>query len=164
MSATFWFLAPLKGWYLFVIGLYTSFSPFLDCPNFLSYYSVIPVVMTQSCWASLGLPFILAPSGLTWPLVFILMGSCVPLVFLLDILSPFASSSLLLTLHFRGLLQTSLGFLGPITSFSSLGFMSLPLTPYFLCLRYFWACSGPFSLFYIIYYPWVCYFSLYKLL
>ena len=32
---------------------------------------------------------------------------------------------------------TSLGFLGPITSFSSLGFMGLPLIPYFLCLHYF---------------------------
>ena len=32
---------------------------------------------------------------------------------------------------------TLLGFPGPITSFSSLGFMGLPLTPYFLCLHYF---------------------------
>ena len=45
--------------------------------------------------------------------------------------------SLLLTLHPHGLLLTSLGFLGPITSFSSLGFMGLSLTPYFLCLHYF---------------------------
>ena len=57
-----------------------------------------------------------------------------------------ASSSILLTLHSHGLLLTSLGFPSPITSFSSLGFMSLPLTPYFLCLHYFWACSGQFSL------------------
>ena len=47
-----------------------------------------------------------------------------------------ASLSLLLTLHSHGLLLTSLGFLGPITSFSSLGFMGLSLTPYFLCLHY----------------------------
>ena len=92
--ATFWFPAPLRGWYLFVTELYTSFGPFLDCPHFLPYYSVIPAAMTQSCWASLGPPFILSPSGLTWPLVFILMGSCVPLVFLLDILGPFASFGL----------------------------------------------------------------------
>ena len=58
-----------------------------------------------------------------------------------------ASSSLLLTLHSHELLLTSLEFLGPITSFSSLGFMGLPLTPYFLCMHYFWACSGSFSLF-----------------
>ena len=161
MWAAFWFLAPFRGWYLFVIGLYTSFGPFLDGPNFLSYYSA---VMTQSCWASLGLPFTLSPSGLIWPLVFLLMGSCVPFVFSLRhpwlICFIWASSSLLLTLHSYRLLLTSLGFPDPITSFSSLGFMSFPLTPYFLCLHYFWACSGPFSLFYIIYCQWVCYFSL----
>ena len=94
MWAAFWFSAPLKSWYLFVIGLYTSFDPFLHFPHFLPYYSVIPTVMTQSCWASLGLPFILSPSGLTWPLVFLLMGSCVPFVFLLGILGPFASFGL----------------------------------------------------------------------
>ena len=48
-----------------------------------------------------------------------------------------ASLALLLTLHSHGLLLTSLGFPGPITLFSSLGFMGLPLTPYFLCLHYF---------------------------
>ena len=94
MWAAFWFPAPLKGWYLFVTGLYTSFDPFLHCPHFLPYYSVIPTIMTQSCWASLGLPFILSPSGLTWPLVFLLMGSCVLFVFLLGILGPFASFGL----------------------------------------------------------------------
>ena len=49
MWAAFWFPTPLKGWYLFVTGLYTSFGPFLDCPHFLPYYSVISAVMTQSC-------------------------------------------------------------------------------------------------------------------
>ena len=58
-----------------------------------------------------------------------------------------ASSSLLLTLHSHGLLLTSLDLSDPVTSFSSLGFMSLSLTPYFLCLHYFWAYSGLFSLF-----------------
>ena len=74
-----------------------------------------------------------------------------------------ASSSLLLTLYSHGLLLTSLDFPGPITSFSFLGFMGLPLILYFLCLHCFWACSGPSSLFYIIYCPWVCYFSLLRL-
>ena len=158
MWATFWFPAPLKGRYLFITGLYTFFGPFLDCPHFLPYYSVIPAVMTQFYWASLGLPFTLSPSVLTWPLVFLLMGSCVPFVFSLghpwSVCFLRASSSLLLTLHSHGLLLTSLGFLDPITSFSSLGFIGLPLTPYFLCLYYFWAYSDPFSLFYIIYCPW----------
>ena len=141
--AAFWFPAPLRGWYLFFTGLYTSFGPFLDCLSFLSYYSVIPAVMTQSCWASLGLPFILSPSGLTWPLVFLLMGSYVLFSFSLGHPWPicflWASLSILLTLHSHGLLLTSLGFPVPITSFSSLEFMGLPLTLYFLCLHYFWA-------------------------
>ena len=47
------------------------------------------------------------------------------------------SLTLLLTLHFYGLLLTSLGFPDPITLFSSLRFMGLPLTLYFLCLHYF---------------------------
>ena len=90
MWAVFLFPAPLRGWALFVIGLYISFDPFLDCPHFLPYHSVILVVMTQSYWASLGLPFIFFPSSLTWLLVFLLMNSCVLFVFLLGILGPFA--------------------------------------------------------------------------
>ena len=133
--AAFWFPAPLRGWYLFVTGLYTSFDPFLDCLHFLSYYSVISAVMTQFCWA----------------LVFLFMGPYVPFVFSLGHSWPvcflWTSLSFLLTLHSHGLWLTSLDFLGSVTSFSSLGFMGLPLTPYFLCMHYFWTCSGPFSLF-----------------
>ena len=69
------------------------------------------------------------------------MGSCVP--FSLEhpwpICFPWASSALLLTLYSHGLLLTSLGFPGPITSYSSLGFMGLPSIPYSLCLH----CFGP---------------------
>ena len=90
MWVVFWFPAPLRVWSLFVTGLYSSFGSFLDCPHFLPYHFVIPTVMTQSCWASLGLLFIFPPSGLTWPLVFLLMGFCVPFIFLLGILGPFA--------------------------------------------------------------------------
>ena len=118
MWAAFWFSAPLRGWYLFITGLYTSFSLFLDCPHFLPYYSIIHVIMTQSCWASLGLLFTLSPSGLTWPLVFPFMGSCVPFFFLFGhpwlVCFLWVSSSLLLTLHSHGLLLTSLDFLVPI--------------------------------------------------
>ena len=42
-----------------------------------------------------------------------------------------------LTLHSHEFLLTLLGFPGPITLFSSLGFMGLPLTPYFLYLHCF---------------------------
>ena len=48
-----------------------------------------------------------------------------------------ASFALLLTLHSHGFLLTSLGFPDPITLFSSLRFMGLLLTLYFLCLQYF---------------------------
>ena len=58
------------------------------------------------------------------------LGHSWPICFL------WASFTLLLTLHSHEFLLTSLGFLGPITLFSSLGFMGLPLTPYFLCLHY----------------------------
>ena len=90
MWVAFWFPTPFRGWAFIVTGLYISFDPFLDCPHFLSCHSVIPSIMTQSCWAPLGLPFILSPSGLTWLLVFLLMDSGVPFVFLLSILGPFA--------------------------------------------------------------------------
>ena len=90
ISSAFWFPAAFRGWAFIVTGLYISFGPFLDCPHFLPCHSVILAVMTQSCWAPLGLLFILSLSGLTWPLVFLLMGSCVPFVFLLGILGLFA--------------------------------------------------------------------------
>ena len=50
---------------------------------------------------------------------------------------PWASSTLLLTLYFHGFLLISLGFPGPITSYSSLGFIGLPSIPYSLCLHCF---------------------------
>ena len=59
---------------------------------------------------------------------------------------PWASSALLLTLYSHGLLLTSLSFPGPITSYSSLGFMGLPSIPYSLCLHCFRP-AGPFLLF-----------------
>ena len=80
------------------------------------------------------------------------MSSCVLFVF------PWASSTLFLTLYSHGLLLASLGFLGPITSYSSLGFMGLPSISYSLCLH----CFGPatahsYFFFHIIHCPWVCY-------
>ena len=52
---------------------------------------------------------------------------------------PWASLAFFLTLYSHGLLLTSLGFLSPITSYSSLGFMGLLSIPYSLCLH----CFGP---------------------
>ena len=162
MWAAFRFPAPLRSWALFDTRPYISFSPFLDCPHFLLYYSIIPAVMTQSYWASFRPVVSFFPSGLAWPLVLLLMApmslssfSWASLAHLLSLgsLIPFTNSALPWGF-------TNLGFPGPTTSFSFLGFMGLPLTPYFLCLHYFWTCSGSFSLFYIIYCPCICYFSL----
>ena len=114
-----------------------------------------PAVYSFPQWLNMAIGF--PTYGLLCPFCFS-FGHPWPICFL------WAPLSLLLTLHCHGVLLTSLGFPGPITSFSFLGFMGLSLTPYFLCLHYFWVCSGPFSLFYIIYCPWVCYFSLSGLL
>ena len=79
--------------------------------------------MTQSCWASLGLPFTLSPSGLTWRLVFLLMSSCVLFVFSLghhwSICSLWASSSLF----------TNSAFSWAITNF-----IGLPWSNYFILI------------------------------
>ena len=97
--------------------------------------------MTQSCWVSLDQPFTLSPNGLVWPLVFLLMGSYVPFCFSFGQPWPtyffWVSLVLLLTLHSHELLLILLGFPGLITLFSSLEFMGLLQTPYFLCLHYF---------------------------
>ena len=52
---------------------------------------------------------------------------------------PWVFSAFFLTLYSHGLLLTLFGFLGLITSYSSLGFMGLPSIPYSLCLH----CFGP---------------------
>ena len=123
MWAAFWFPVPLRGWYLFITRLYTSFGPFLDCPHFLPYYFVIPAVMTQSYWVSLGLPFTLSPNALTWPLVFLLMGSCVPFVFF-----SWASLARLLPLGFL-ILFTNSAFPWVI-----INFIGLPWPNYFILI------------------------------
>ena len=86
-------------------------------------------------------------------------------LFPLGILGPFAClgfpQPLLLTLYFHGLLLTSLDFPGPITSYSSLGFMGLPSIPYSLCLHCFGPAAAHFLLFFhITHCPWV-YYSLF---
>ena len=70
---------------------------------------------------------------------------------------PWASSAFLLTLYSHGILLTSLGFPGPITSYSSLGFMGLPSIPYSLCLHCFRPATAHSYFFHIIHYLWVCY-------
>ena len=50
-----------------------------------------------------------------------------------------------------------IGLPGPITSYSSLGFMGLPSIPYFLCLHCFGLAAAYSYFFHITHYPWVCY-------
>ena len=70
---------------------------------------------------------------------------------------PWASSTIFLTFYSNGLLLVSLGFPGPITSYSSLGFMGLPSIPYSLCLCCFGPTAAHSYLFHIIHCLWVCY-------
>ena len=75
--------------------------------------------------------------GVGFPIYGLLCPFCLPLEHPWPTCFLWISLALLLTLHSHGLLLTSLGFPDPITLFSSLGFMGLPLIPYFLCLHYF---------------------------
>ena len=85
MWAVFWFTAPLRGWAFIVTGLYISWLPL-----FLA-ISLCHSCCNDSILLGFFRPTVYSfPSGLTWPSVFLLMGSCVPFVFLLGILSPFA--------------------------------------------------------------------------
>ena len=68
---------------------------------------------------------------------------------------PWASLTLFLTLHYHGLLLNYLGFLGPITLFIILGVHGLTINPLISLLSSLWTRHGPFSLFHIIYYPWL---------
>ena len=87
------------------------------------------------------------------------MGSYIPfsLGYPRPICLPWASSALLLTLYSHGLLLTSLGFLDPITSYSSLEFMGLPSILYSLYLHCFGPSAAHSYFFHITHCPWVCY-------
>ena len=82
-----------------------------------------------------------------WPIYF-------PWVFLI----------LFLTLHSHRFLLTPLGFPDPITLSLILGAHGLAINPLLSLLTLLRTCCGPFSLFYITYFPWVCHFSLFGLL
>ena len=70
---------------------------------------------------------------------------------------PWASLTLFLTLYSHRLLLTSLGFLGPVTSYSSLGFMGLPSILYSLCWHCFGLATAHSYFFHVTHCPWVCY-------
>ena len=179
--AVFWFPillwpAPLKGWASFDCGL------FLLKPTLLLLFAVLlsfPAVLLRHSCCDIIWP---KPVRLFWacclffsqwlnmvigPFDYIACGLLCPIYSLLGILGPFTFLGhpwrfLILCSH--GFLLTPLSFPGLITLSFILGVHGLasnPLLSLFVLLR---ACCGPFSLFYIRYCPWVCYFSLSGLL
>ena len=88
--------------------------------------------MTQSCWAFFKPTVYSFSQWLGMATGFLTFGLLCP--FCPSLGHPWPTCFLWASLN---LLRTSLGFPDPITLFLSLGFMGLPLTPYFLCLHYF---------------------------
>ena len=136
----------------------------------ISYHTTLSFLLRsclpQSCWTSLGLPFILFPNGPVRPLVLLLhyWRASVSHLFSLrrpwPICFPWASLALFLTLHYQGFLLNCLGFPSPMTLFLVLGVHGLAINPLLSLLSLLWVCRGPFSLFHIIYCPWFA-FSLF---
>ena len=77
---------------------------------------------------------------------------------------PWVFFILFLTLHSHRVLLTPLGFPDPITLSLILGAHGFAINPLLSLLTLLRACYGPFLLFYITYYLWVCHFSLSGLL
>ena len=100
-------------------------------------------------------------------LYYIACGFLYPIYFFLGILGPFAFLEhpwpFFLILRSHGLLLISLGFTSPITVSFILGVHGLSINPLLSLLALLRACCDTFSLFYITYCPWVCYFSLSRL-
>ena len=126
------------------------------------YYSCCEVV----CLNLVGPTVYSFPNGLVWPLVLLLHYWRAPVSHLFSlgrpepVCFPWASSALFLTLHSHGLLLNSLGFPSLITLSLILGVHGFAINPLLSLLSLLWACHGPFSLFHIIYYPWIA-FSLF---
>ena len=156
---------------------FSSFSlPFCSflqfCYHFLPYHSIIPAVMLFDP-SLLGLFRLAAYSSLNdlvWSLGFLLhclrapVSHLFPLGHPWPICFPWASSAIFLILHSYRFLLTPLGFPDPITLSFILGAHGLSISLLLSLLALLQACCGPFSLFYITYCLWVCYFSLSGLL
>ena len=172
--ATFWFLilyGPLpSGARFYLIMGFSSFSPFFcsfpQSMHFLLHHSAIPTMMLldPSLLSIFGPAAYFSLNDLVWSLGFLLHCLRAPMShFLLGILGPFTFLGhprpfLILCSH--GLLLTPLGFFGLITLSFIFWAYGFSINPLLSLLALLWACYGPFSLFYITCYPWVCYFSL----
>ena len=140
--------------------------------HFLPYHSTIPAMMLFDL-SLLGLFGFVAYFSLNysvWLLGFLLhylwapMSHLFPLGHPWSICFPWASLSFFLTLHSYRLFLTPLDFPDLITLSFILRAHALSINPLLSLLALLWVCCGPFSLFYIIYCPWVYYFSLSRLL
>ena len=161
----FWFPFPLwltlpRDWALLDSGLCFSSAHHFSCYHLLPYHSIIPA---EKLFASIlpgffGPAVYSSPNGPVQPLVLLLHHWRAPVSHLFSlgrpgpVCFPWASLALFLTSHHHGLLLNSLGFPGPITLFLILGVHGLAINPLLSLFSLLWACRGPFSLFYIIYF------------
>ena len=165
-------LAPLRGWALLGSGLCLSSAHPFSYYHLLPYHSIILAAkLFTSILLGLFVPaFYSSPNGPIRPLVLLLHHWRAPMSHLFSlgrpwpICFPWTSSVIFLTLHFHGLLLSSLSFPGPIKLSLILGAHGLTINPLLSLLSLFWACRSPFSLFHIIYCPWFAFFSLSGLL
>ena len=140
---------------------FTFLQPTFFCYTFLPYHSIIPAVkLFASILLGLFEPVVYSsPNGPVRPLVLLLHYWRAPVSHLFSlwrpepICFPWASSALFLTLHFHGLLLSSLSFPGPIKLSLILGAHGLTINPLLSLLSLLWAYCGPFSLLHIIYCP-----------
>jgi len=94
LVSLFFMACPIRGWALLDGGLCFFFSPpffLLISPVIPLYHSCCEVVLFQSSWASLGLPFILPLIAQQdhWFLCYITSGLLCPICFPLDVPGPF---------------------------------------------------------------------------
>ena len=176
----FWFpflygLLLLGAGLCLIVG-FAFFSPLFcsflqSCYHFLLHYSAILAVMSfnPSLLSFFGPAAYSSLNDSVWSLGFLLhylralVSHLFPLghpwpIYFLGHPRPF------LILRSHRFLLTSLGFLSPITLSFILGAHGLSINLLLSLLTWLRAYCGPFSLFYITYCPWVCYFSLSGLL
>ena len=167
MARSLWRWALLDCGLLFFQPILLPFSAVL---HFLLHYFVIPIVVLfdPSLLGFFGPAAYSSLNDSVWSLGFLLRCLRVSVShFLLGILGPFTflgHSWPFLIMCSHGFLLTPLGFPSPITLSLILGAHGLVINPLLSLLALLRAYCGPFSLFYITYCPWVCQFSLFRLL
>ena len=148
---------------------YFAFFCSLAFPVVPFYYSYCNVIWAKPTGPFLGLLLILLSMTQYDHCVFYYIACRLlcHIYFLLGILDPFSflghPRSFLIPCS-NGLLLTPLGFPNSITLYFTLGAHGLAINSLLSLLALLQAYCGPFLLYYITYYPWVCYFTLSRLL